>query len=127
VVPVGRTAAEWLGRYLSEARPRYGKRPEETAVFLSLFRRRMSPELVGLILAKAVRSSGITRRVTIHSLRASCASHMLWEGANMREIAEFLGHGSITTTARYCAPSREWRRGPGSCKREALASEIPKR
>ena len=43
----------------------------------------------------------IKRRVTIHTLRHSCATHLLDAGVNIRYIQQFLGHSSLETTMIY--------------------------
>ena len=43
----------------------------------------------------------IQKRIHPHSLRHSCATHLLEKGLNLIEIAEFLGHDSIITTQKY--------------------------
>ncbi len=53
-------------------------------------------------LKKAVISAGIKkRRVTIHTLRHSYATHMLEAGVNIRVIQRYLGHAVLQTTMVY--------------------------
>ena len=84
-----------LDKYLSEYRPKVylfeGAKAGEPYSYTSMMN----------ILRNAARSAGILRRVHLHMLRHSFATHLLEDGHDIRYVQEFLGHTNIQTTQRY--------------------------
>jgi integrase/recombinase XerD len=52
-------------------------------------------------LGRVVRQVGLKKRVSIHTLRHSYATHLLEAGVNLRQIQQYLGHKSLKTTTLY--------------------------
>jgi integrase len=50
---------------------------------------------------KALKTTGINKKATVHSLRHSWATHLLEAGINLRLIQAWLGHSSPATTSVY--------------------------
>jgi len=100
-VPIRGRAAVALEKYLRVVRPSLCRDPNEHALFLTAFGRRISKVTSGLMISCHARTAGIEKRVTAHVLRHSCATHLLKGGADVRHIQKILGHSTLKTTMIY--------------------------
>lgn len=58
-------------------------------------------QVIQRALQKAAIKADVPKRVTVHTLRHSFATHLLMQGVNIREVQELLGHQSVETTMIY--------------------------
>ncbi|RQW83314.1 MAG: tyrosine recombinase XerC [Methylococcus sp.] len=98
-VPVGACARRAVEAWLS-IRGGFGG-DQDTAVFMSRRRCRISPRTVQKRLESWGRKLGLPARVHPHLLRHSFASHLLESSGDLRAVQELLGHANLCTTQIY--------------------------
>jgi integrase/recombinase XerD len=114
VVPLTETAAHWLTRYLTAARPELaaskwwgkGKRrgqpkliPPTAALWLSVTGRRLSYQMIAERIRDYALQVGV--KASVHTFRHCCATHLLRGGASLRHVQQLLGHRDLNTTEIY--------------------------
>ncbi len=79
-------------------------RPKHPDKYLFLGMRKLthiSDDAIAVAFDKVVTSVGITKNVSMHTLRHCFATDLLNNGASLMEIKELLGHSSIQSTTIY--------------------------
>ncbi|QVL31853.1 site-specific tyrosine recombinase XerD [Telmatocola sphagniphila] len=101
IVPLGRSAIQALKCYLATDRPNLGPSNQNDPVFISRGGKKLSREMLWVIVKKYVVRAGLHPDTSPHTLRHSFATHLLSGGADLRTVQELLGHASINTTQLY--------------------------
>jgi integrase/recombinase XerD len=99
IVPLGRQACEALEIYLQRGRPGLVEAGAgmQRAMFLSVRGKALTRQWVW----EMVRRCSDGKHASPHTLRHSCATHMVEHGADLRSVQTFLGHADIATTQIY--------------------------
>ncbi len=108
LVPLGELAAEWLSRYLEEARPALLRERTSDHVFVTVRGAGMSRQMAWNLIKKYGAIAGIpATKISPHVLRHAFATHLLNHGADLRVVQLLLGHADISTTQVYTHVARE--------------------
>lgn len=101
LVPLGEIACEYAREYLQTIRPKIVKDNKEQSLFVSKSGKRIDPTDLLLMIKTYAKQAKLEKRITPHTFRHTCATHMLQGGADIRYIQMMLGHESITSTQIY--------------------------
>jgi integrase/recombinase XerD len=102
IVPLTESARSALKLYLEEARSVFARETTQTRLFVSS--RSGGPlddaDIVRIV-EKAARRAKIKKHITPHTLRHTCATHLLKGKADIRQIQKLLGHRRLSSTEVY--------------------------
>lgn len=101
LVPMVFRAVEKLQLYLQHVRPVLLKGQKTQRLFLNRSGRGLSRQGFWKILKGYAKQTGLPSHLSPHTLRHSFATHLLWQGADLRALQLMLGHADISTTQIY--------------------------
>ena len=107
LVPMGEEAADWIGRYLKEARSEILQKRLSDALFVTNRGEAMTRQAFWYLIKRYALLAGITKHMSPHVLRHAFATHLLNHGADLRVVQMLLGHSDISTTQIYTHVARE--------------------
>ncbi len=108
LVPLGEDAAEWITRYLREARPVLLTGRSADALFVTRRAAPMTRQMFWRHIKHYGLQAGIEpTRLSPHTIRHAFATHLLNHGADLRVVQLLLGHADISTTQIYTHVARE--------------------
>ncbi len=101
VVPVSKKVCKLTQTYLVGIRPHYVSGDDPGHLILNRWGGQMDPNGIWQIVKRCAKLAKIKKNVTTHTLRHTCATHMLKNGAPLRHLQEMLGHESLESTQIY--------------------------
>jgi integrase/recombinase XerD len=99
IVPLGDRAIAALERYLAMGRPGLTRSGVQRALFLSVRGNALTRQWIWEMVRAVAKMGGA--KASPHTLRHSCATHMVEHGADLRSVQTILGHADIATTQVY--------------------------
>lgn len=87
--------------YLKECRPQLTREHTGNWFLLNNRGNQVSATYLLARIKKLVKVAGIQKRIGMHTLRHTIATHLLQSGMKLESISQFLGHKNIQSTQRY--------------------------
>lgn len=102
IVFLGTLSEKFIKLWLNRVRSRYAiKNLSNNYLFLSIYGKKLSRNAVTQRFKYHLLKTNLSRDYHPHTLRHSCATHLLEAGADLRYVKELLGHSSVETTVIY--------------------------
>jgi integrase/recombinase XerD len=101
VVPLSERVCELTRNYLLAVRPCLIRDNDSGYLLLNRWGKKMDPNAVWAVVKRCTYLASLRNNVSTHTLRYTCATHMLRNGAPVRHLQEMLGHESLESTQLY--------------------------
>jgi integrase/recombinase XerC len=107
VVPITQNAASWIQNYLNHIER---DEKDSRAIFINKLGTRLSVRSIDRKFKEYLKLSGLSGRITPHTIRHAIATHWLEKGMDLKTIQVLLGHSSLATTTIYTQVSSKLKR-----------------
>jgi len=101
VLPLGSESVKWLKTYMEKSRPHLLGDSKCDILWLSREGKPLIERTYQSMLHKYAEKAHLKGKVTGHSMRRACATHMLENGAHPVAIQHLLGHASLQHLGSY--------------------------
>jgi integrase/recombinase XerD len=101
VVPLSERVCELVRNYILAVRPCLIRDNDSGYLLLNRWGKKMDPNAVWAVVKRCTCLASLRKNVSTHTLRHTCATHMLRNGAPVRHLQEMLGHESLESTQLY--------------------------
>lgn len=106
VVPITKTACQWVKDYLNHPErdqdcEGHRAQRDPDAIFLNKLGTRITTRSIDRNFDRYLKESGLNGKITPHTIRHTIATHWLENGMDLKTIQTLLGHQSLSTTTIY--------------------------
>lgn len=101
IVPLYPNAVKAVADYLNRCRSIILAGQEQNALFTNMNGQRLTRQGFWKIIKTYTKQANIQKDISPHTLRHSFATHLLENGAQLKDVQEMLGHADISSTQVY--------------------------
>jgi len=105
-IPINERIIKDLQEYEMYGRP-YFEKEHSTGFLLGNNGKAVSSSVIGKRLNLLLKKANIEKKICLHGLRHSIATHLLQQGMPLEQISKFLGHTSLDSTQIYTRIAEE--------------------
>jgi site-specific recombinase XerD len=101
IVFLGTLSEKFIKLWISKVRKKYLKQKNSSHLFLTVYGDHLTRNTVKSRFRHQLLKTDLDKSHTTHTLRHSCATHLLEAGVDLQYVKELLGHSSVETTVIY--------------------------
>ena len=101
VVPLSKKVCELITNYLLAVRPALVRGEDNGRLLINDTGGPLQPHTIYRIIKLNAQKTKLKKNITTHTFRHTCVTHMLKNGAPIRQLQEMLGHESLQSTQIY--------------------------